>query len=117
MFAEVFPQVASSPSLIWVVAAIGLTIVNTFIGLYMAFRVKTPVLVRIHLLFYSGILFSLASFLVLNGIHGENTLWDYGVGLYFITLLPWSVKWDVLAHGLVAVVGLTLLPVLILLQM
>lgn len=117
MFAKVYPQVAASPSLIWIVAAIGLNIVNTFVGLYMAFRAKTPSLIRVHLVLYGAILISLASFLVLNGVHGENTVWDYGVGLYFITLLPWSGKWDVLLHGLVAVVGLTLLPVLILLQM
>ena len=116
MFAQAFPNVVNSPSLIWVVVTICLYIVNTFIGLYMALRRSTPQLVRIHLFFYVGILFSLLMFLVLNQVHGENTLWDYGIGLYFITILPLSVKWDIMVHGLCAVVGLTLLPVMILLQ-
>ncbi len=115
MFAEAFPHLADSPSLVWVVAAISLHIVNTFIGLYMAFRNKTRALVRIHLMLYFGILFSLAMFLVMNEVHGNNTIWDYGIGLYFITILPRSAKWDIMVHALVAVVGLTLLPVLILL--
>lgn len=116
MFAEAFPHVANSPSLIWVIAALCLHIVNTFVGLFMAFRKTTPPLLRMHLVLYGAILVSLALFLVLNGVHGENTVWDYGIGLYFITLLPYSGRWDVMVHGLVAVVGLTLLPVLILLQ-
>ncbi len=116
MFAEAFPHVANSPSLIWVIATICLHIVNTFVGLYMAFRKITPSLLRIHLVLYGAMLLTLALFLVLNQVHGDNTVWDYGIGLYFITLLPYSAKWDILVHGLCAVVGLTLLPVLILLQ-
>jgi hypothetical protein len=53
----------------------------------------------------------------MNGVHSENTIWEYLIGLYFITLVPLSRKWDVLIHALIAIVGLTLLPVLILLQM
>ncbi|MFQ5481109.1 MAG: hypothetical protein ACE5ER_00010 [Nitrospinaceae bacterium] len=117
MFTEVFPQVSASPSLIWVVAAIGLHLVNTFLGLYMVFRRKTPRLIRIHLMVFAGVLVSLAMFLILNGVHGENTVWDYAIAIYFITLLPLSAKWDVTVHGVAAVTGLTLLPVLILLQM
>ncbi len=116
MFAEAFPNIANSPSLVWIVATICLHIVNTFIGLTMAFHKSTPSRVRMHLVFFCCILLCLSMYLVLNGVHGENTIFDYGVGLYFITILPRSVKWDILVHGLVAVVGLTLLPVLILLQ-
>jgi hypothetical protein len=38
------------------------------------------------------------------------------IGLYFITLIPYSKRWDILVHALVAVVGLTLLPLLIVLR-
>ncbi len=116
MFAEAFPNIANSPSLIWVVSAICLHIVNTFLGLTMAFHKTTPARLRMHLVFYCTILLSLSMFLVLNWAHGDNTIFDYGAGLYFITILPLSVKWGIMVHGLVAVVGLTLLPVLILLQ-
>ena len=117
MFAEAFPHITESPSLIWVVAAIGLHIVNTFVGTTMAFFTKNRSLVRAHIALYVGILVSLAMFLILNQVHGENTVWDYAIGVYFITLLPVSAKWDALLHAGVATLGLILLPVLILIQM
>ncbi len=116
MFAESFPNIANSPSLVWVIAAICLHILNTFLGLIMAFHKITRQRVRLHLILYVSILLCLSLFLVLNGVHGNNTIFDYGVGLYFITILPLSVKWDIMVHGLVAVVGMILLPALILLQ-
>ncbi len=116
MFADAFPQVSESPSLIWVVAAIIFNMVNVFMGLYMAFFKKDPRLIRAHLFLYIAILFCLVLFLVMNGVHSENTIWEYLIGLYFITLVPLSKKWDVMVHALVSIIGLTLLPVLILLQ-
>ena len=48
------PKITSSPSLIWVVAAIGFYVLNIFLGLFMAFRSKTAQTLRIHrLLFYT----------------------------------------------------------------
>jgi hypothetical protein len=117
MFADVFPQVSASPSLIWVIAAIIFNILNVFLGLYMAFFKKAKGLVRTHLYLYITILICLGLFLIMNGVHSENTIWEYLIGLYFITLVPLSHKWDVLVHALIAIVGLTLLPLLILLQM
>ena len=117
MFANVFPQVSASPSLIWVVAAIIFNIINVFLGLYMAFFKKGKSLVRTHLYLYIAIVVCLTLFLVMNGVHSENTIWEYLIGFYFITLVPMSRKWDVLIHALVTIVGLTLLPLLILLQM
>ncbi len=117
MFASVFPQVSESPSIIWVVAALIFNIVNVFLGLYMAFFKKERRLIRVHRVLYSAILICLLLFLVMNEVHSENTIWEYLIGLYFITLVPLSHKWDVLVHALIAIVGLTLLPLLILLQM
>ena len=117
MFADVFPQVSASPSLIWVVAAIIFNIVNVFLGLYMAFFKKVPGLIRAHLYLYITIVTCLALYLVMNGVHSENSIWEYLIGLYFITLVPMSRKWDVMIHALIAIVGLIFLPLLILLQM
>jgi hypothetical protein len=117
MFANVFPQVSDSPSLIWVIAAVIFNIVNVFLGLYMAFFKKEKRLIRAHLYLYIAIVTCLVFFLVMNGVHSENTIWEYLIGLYFITLVPMSRKWDILVHALIAIVGLTLLPLLILLQM
>jgi len=117
MFANAYPQISESPSLVWVVAAIGFNIFNIFLGLYMAFFKKDRRLIRAHLWLYIAILISLALYLVMHGIHSENTIWEYLIGLYFITLVPLSKRWDVMVHALVSIVGLTLLPLLILLQM
>jgi hypothetical protein len=56
-------------------------------------------------------------FLIMNQTHNENTLIDYAVILYIVTLVPFSKSWDVLVHALVVVIGLILMPLLIVLQM
>ena len=117
MFQNVFPQVSESPSLIWVVAAIIFNILNIFLGVYLGFFKKDTRLVRAHLYLYIAVVISLVFFLVMNEVHSDNTIWEYLIGLYFITLVPLSKKWEVLVHALIAILGLTLFPLLILLQM
>ncbi len=117
MFSEVFPQVSGSPSLVWVASAVCFHIVNSFLGAFMAFRRKGPMLVRTHRFLYFAILTCLGIFLVLNEIHAENSIWEYLICLYFITLIPLSKSWDAVVHAFIASIGLILLPVLILLQL
>lgn len=117
MFSEVFPQVSASPSLVWAVLAICFHIVNSFLGAFMAFRRKGPGLIRTHRNLYFATLFCLTYFLILNGVHGENEIWDYLICLYFITIIPVSKRWDSVVHAFVASIGLTLLPLLILLRL
>ena len=83
----------------------------------MAFQKKTPPIIRVHGFLYFGVLICLINFLAMNQIHGENTIWDYLVFAYFITLVPFSKRWDPLTHAFITLIGLTLLPVLIILQM
>lgn len=110
-------KITSSPSLVWVFGAIGFHITNVFLGVYMAFQGKGPRLLRIHRLLFYSVVACLVSFLVMNQIHGANTIWEYLIGVYFITVIPLSKRWDVLLHALLSVVGLTFLPALILLQL
>jgi len=117
MATELFPNLSSSSSLIWLVPAIGFHVVNIFLGVFMAFQKKTPAIIRIHSFLYYGVLISLVNFLIMNQIHGENTVWDYLVFAYFITLVPISKRWDILIHAFITLIGLTFLPVLIILQM
>lgn len=117
MFAEAFPQISASPSLVWVVSAICFQMINVLLGAFMAFQRKSPGLIRAHRFLYFAILFSLGYYLVLNGVHLGNSVWDYLIFLYFITVIPLSKRWDVLAHAFFALMGLTFLPVLILLQL
>jgi hypothetical protein len=109
-------NIAASPSLIWVVSAIGFHLVNVFLGVFMAFQKKTPSMLRAHKYLYCAVVVSLVFYLVIHQVHSENTVWDYLIGAYFITIVPFSKRWDVLLHAFLTVVGLTLLPVMILLH-
>jgi len=110
------PKITSSPSLVWIVSAIGFYIINIFLGLFMAFRKRTAQSLKIHRLLFYTIVFCLGYYLLMNQVHDENSWLDYLIGLYFITLIPYSKRWDILVHALVAVVGLTLLLLLIVLR-
>jgi len=110
-------KISASPSLVWVVAAICFHIVNVFLGAFMAFMKKGPSLFRAHRYLYFAVLFSLLMFLVLNHVHASNSWWEYLIGVYFITVIPLSKRWDVMVHAFLSIVGLTLLPVLMLLQL
>jgi hypothetical protein len=113
---EMFTNIMSSPSLVWVLAAMGFYLINILLGMYVAFRKKTAQTLKIHKWLFYSIAFCLVYFLIMNQTHHENTLIDYAVVLYMVALVPFSKRWDVLAHALVAVIGLILMPLLIVLQ-
>ena len=116
MESTLIPKIASSPSLIWVVAAIGFYILNIFLGLFLAFRKKTVQGLKIHRLLFYTISFCLVYYLIINQTHDDNTLLDYLVCLYCITLVPFSKRWDMLTHAFIGAMGLVLLPLLIILR-
>ena len=112
-----FPQkILSSPSVVWIVAAMGFYLINIFMGLFIAFQKKTVQNLKIHKYLFYSIAFCLIYFLIMNQIHHENTWMDYAVVIYIVGLVPFSKRWDVLIHALIATVGLTLLPLLIIIQ-
>ena len=45
---EIFSKIMSSPSLIWVLTAMGFYLINIFLGLYVAFQKKTVQTLKIH---------------------------------------------------------------------
>lgn len=116
MGSTLVPKIVSSPSLVWIVAAMGFYLINIFLGLFIAFQKKTPQNLKIHKYLFYSIAFCLMYYLIMNQTHHENTWLDYIVCLYFITIVPLSKRWDVLLHALVAVIGLILLPLLIVMQ-
>ena len=116
MESVLIPKITSSPSLIWVVAAIGFYILNIFLGLFMAFRKKTAQSLRIHRVLFYTIAFCLGYYLIMNQTHDENSLLDYLICIYCITIVPFSKRWDVLIHAFIGVMGLILLPLLIVLK-
>ena len=116
METTLIPKITSSPSLIWVLAAIGFYILNIFMGLFMAFRKKTAQSLKIHRLLFYTIAFCLVYYLIMNQTHDDNTLLDYLVCLYCIIIVPFSKRWDVLVHAFIGAMGLILLPLLIILK-
>ena len=112
----IIEKITSMVSAPWVFAAMGFHIVNAFMGAFMAFRKKSGPLIRIHGLLYCSVISCIACFLILNQIHAANGVWEYLIALYFITVIPISKRWDALTHAFFALVGLTLLPLLVLLQ-
>ena len=110
------PKILSSPSLVWILAAMGFYLINIFIGLIIGFQKKTAQNLKIHKYLFYAIGFCLIYFLIMNQTHHENTWMDYAVAFYIVGLVPFSKRWDVLAHALIATVGLTLLPLLIVIQ-
>ena len=111
-----FPKILSSPSLVWILAAMGFYLINIFLGLYIGFQKKTAQTLKAHKYLFYTIAFCMIYFLIMNQTHHENTWIDYAVVLYIIGLVPFSKRWDVLIHALIAAVGLTLLPLLIVIQ-
>ncbi len=113
----IFPKILSSPSLVWVLAAMGFYLINIFMGLYIGFQKKTAQTLKIHKWLFYSIAFCLIYFLIMNQTHHENTWMDYIVVAYVVGLVPFSKRWDILVHALIATVGLTLLPLLIVIQL
>jgi hypothetical protein len=114
---EIFSNIMTSPSLVWVLAAMGFYLANIFLGMFIAFQKNTVENRKIHKWLFYSIAFCLVYFLIMNQTHHENTLIDYAVVLYMVALVPFSKRWDVLVHALIAIIGLILLPLLIILQM
>ena len=113
---EIFSKIMSSPSLVWVAAAMGFYLINIFLGMFIAFQKNTVDTRKIHKWLFYSIAFCLVYFLIMNQTHHENTLIDYAVVLYMVALVPFSKRFDVLVHALVAVLGLIIMPLLIVLQ-
>lgn len=113
----ILSKITSSPALPWVFVAIGFHITNIFLGAYMGFFKRTKPLLRTHLAGYIIIVACFLGFLITQRLHSGLTIWEILIFLYFITVIPLSKRWDVLLHALLSIVGLTLLPVLVLLQL
>ena len=110
-------KITSSPSLPWVFTAIGFHIVNIFLGAYIGFFKRTKPLLRTHLAGYVAVVACFLGFLILQRLHSGITVWEILIFLYFIIVIPLSKRWDVLLHAFLSIVGLTLLPVLVLLHL
>ncbi len=111
-----FPKILSSLSLVWILVAMGFYLINIFLGLYIGFQNKKAQTSKTHKYLFYIIAFCMIYFLVKNQMHYENTWLDYAVVVYILGLVPFSKRFDVLIHALIATVGLTLLLLLIVIK-
>ena len=81
-------KILSSPSLVWILAAMGFYLINIFMGLFIGFQKKTVQNLKIHKYFFYSIAFCLIYFLIMNQIHHENMWVDYAAVSYTHLTLP-----------------------------
>ena len=115
MVSYFFHQIDLAPALILIISAIGVHILNAGIGIVLAFRQRCYIR-KLHKLVYFSLLLLLMTFFVRNFLRGVTGFMEYVILAYYMVLIPISKNWDVSVHALVATVGLTLLPLIILLN-
>ena len=102
-------EIFSHPSFLTILATILIVIANIMIGVSMLPKDKRKKRYKIHRVVYGATLIFLAVFLVVTHRLLGNSLFNYFVMAYFLTVIPLSRKWNVTAHAIISSVGLVLL--------
>ena len=109
MQATSLSEVFSHPSFLTILATILIVIANIMIGVSMLPKDKRKTRYQIHRVVYGAVLISLGVFLAVTHRLLGNSLFNYFVMAYFLTVIPLSRRWNVTAHAIIASVGLVLL--------
>ncbi len=102
-------DIFSHPSFLTILLTILIVIANIMVGVSMLPRDVRRKRYKLHRLIYGSVLISLGGFLFVTHRLMGNSLFNYGVLVYFLTVIPLSRKWNVTAHAILASVGLVLL--------
>jgi hypothetical protein len=102
-------EIFSHPSFLTILATILIVIANIMIGVSMLPRDIRQKRYKLHRNVYGISLVSLGAFLVVTHRLLGNSLFNYFVLAYFLTVIPLSRKWNVTAHAIIASIGLVLL--------
>ena len=102
-------EIFSHPSFLTILAAILIVIANIMIGVSMLPKDIRQKRYKLHRTVYGAVLISLGIFLVVTHRLLGNSLFNYFVMAYFLTVIPLSRKWNVTAHAIISSVGLVLL--------
>ena len=100
----------------WIVWAIGLHITNTALGIYMALMGRRKWAKTVHQGLFLSVLVCIFSFIISYDFEGRVEFMDFVVAIYFAVAIPLSKQQHPMIHAFAATVGLTLLPLLILLK-
>ena len=109
MYATSLSEIFSHPSFLTILATILLVIVNIMIGVSMLPKDKRQKRYKLHSAVYWAAIISLGTFLVVTHRLLGNSLFNYFVLVYFLTIIPLSRKWNVTAHAIISSIGLVLL--------
>ena len=109
MQATTLGDIFSHPSFLTILATILIVIANIMIGVSMLPKDKRKKRYQIHRAVYGATLISLGLFLAVTHRLLGNSLFNYFVMIYFLTVIPLSRRWNVTAHAIIASVGLVLL--------
>lgn len=116
MLSEIISKIDTTSPIMWAVWAIGFHITNTALGIYMALIGRKKWAKKVHRGLFLSVLVSIFGFIFSYYFKGRVGIMDYAVAIYFIVAIPAS-KWQPpMIHAFIATVGLTLLPLLILLK-
>ncbi len=102
-------EIFSHPSFLTLLATILMVIANIIIGVSILPKDVRQKRYKLHRLVYWMVLASFGGFLAVTHRLIGNTLFNYAVLLYFLTVIPLSRKWNVTAHAIIASLGLVLL--------
>ena len=107
-----------NPGFLSVFFAILITIANVLIGVSILLEDKRRKRYKIHRYVFFSVLVCYLYFLGWNHYyHGENSLINYIVFIYFAFIIPISRKANIKAHAIVASVGLVLLTLVAVLHL
>jgi hypothetical protein len=116
MLSEIISRIDTSSPIMWAVWAIGLHIANTALGIYMALMGRRKWARTVHRSLFISVLVCIFGFIISYYFEGRVGFMDYLVAIYFAVAIPVSKRQPPMIHAFVATVGLTLLPLLILLK-
>ena len=109
MQATSLSEIFTHPSFLTILATILIVIANIMIGVSMLPKDIRKKRYKLHRNVYAAVLVSLGAFLFVTHRLMGNSLFNYFVLVYFLTVIPISRKWNVTAHAIVSSVGLVLL--------
>lgn len=97
------------PSFLSILLTILVTIANIVVGVSILPEDKRQKGYRLHRYVFFGVVVCYSFFLIVNHKLIGNTVFNYLVLIYFISVIPLSRKWNVTFHAILSSIGLVLL--------
>lgn len=109
MTAATLDGLFSQPNFLAVFVAVLFTIGNIIVGVSILPKDRRRKRYLLHRFVYGVVVVAYGVFLWFNRKISGNSLFDYFVLLYFLSIIPWSRKVNVTTHAILASIGLVLM--------